>query len=105
MLNTRNLVTAFYLIAVVVSIFMGFDFKGSIDLGWTLALIILTLPLSLVSILFAWALIHGAGLEFFAWMYLTFAVVNVACIHTIIKCSRKPHPAAADNQQENEFLQ
>jgi hypothetical protein len=41
---------------------MAFDFAGSINLVWTLVLIVLTLPCSLVSILFAWGLIHGAGI-------------------------------------------
>jgi hypothetical protein len=69
-------IIAIYLLAVVVSIFRAFDFKGAINLDWTLVLVGLTLPWSLVSILFVWGLIHGAGLEFFTGMYLVFALLN-----------------------------
>jgi len=63
-------------LAVVVCIFLAFDFAGDINLAWTFALIGLTLPWSLVSIPFGWALIHGAGLGFFTFMYLAFAGLN-----------------------------
>ncbi len=69
-------VIAIYMLAVFVCIFLAFDFEGAINTLWTGALIVLTLPWSLVSILFAWALIHGAGLEFFAVIYLLFASFN-----------------------------
>jgi hypothetical protein len=69
-------VMAIYLLAVVVCVFLAFDFAGAINSNWTLVLIALTLPWSIVSVIFAWALIHGAGLEFFTFMYLVFAGLN-----------------------------
>jgi len=54
-------IIAIYLIAVIACIFLAFDFAGAINLNWTLVLIGLTLPWSLVSIVFVWSLIHGAG--------------------------------------------
>lgn len=70
-----------YLLAVGVCLFMGFDFEGAINLYWTLGLIVLTLPWSFISVIFSWALIHGAGLEFFAVMYLLFAGINSMLIY------------------------
>ena len=70
------IVMAIYLLAVLACIFLAFDFAGAINTNWTLVLIALTLPWSIVSIIFAWALIHGAGLEFFTLMYLLFAGLN-----------------------------
>ena len=67
---------AIYLLAVVVCIFLAFDFDGNTNPLWTLVLIALTLPWSLISIVFAWALLHGAALEFFTFMYLAFAGLN-----------------------------
>lgn len=37
-------IIAIYLLAVVVTIFFAFDFKGAINFEWTLVLIGLTLP-------------------------------------------------------------
>jgi hypothetical protein len=42
-------------------ILLAFDFEGSINVWWTLALIFITLPGSAISIFFVWALMHGAG--------------------------------------------
>jgi hypothetical protein len=69
-------IIAIYLLAVVVCVFLAFDFAGAINFNWTLVLIALTLPWSMVSVIFVWGLIHGAGLEFFTFMYLTFAGLN-----------------------------
>jgi hypothetical protein len=78
---------------------MAFDFSGSIDMFWTLVLIVLTLPCSLVSILFAWGLIHGAGLEFFTLMYVTLAMLNVLWINAIINWSRKNRIAEIESRK------
>jgi hypothetical protein len=64
---------------------MAFDFKGAINTTWTLVLILLTLPWSLVSILFAWALIHGAGLELYAIVYLMFGALNARILYWLLK--------------------
>ena len=80
---------AIYMLAVVVCIFLAFDFEGAIDTLWTGVLILLTLPWSLVSILFAWALIHGAGLEFFAIIYLLFASINSLIFYWLCSLPRK----------------
>jgi len=65
-----------YLLAVVVCIFLAFDFAGAINFNWTLVLIGLTLPWSSGFIVFAWTLIHAPGLDSFAFMYLAFAGLN-----------------------------
>jgi hypothetical protein len=69
-------VIAAYLLMVFLCILQAFNFAGAINLNWTLVVIGLTLPWSLISIVFAWSLIHGAGLEFFATMYMVFASLN-----------------------------
>jgi hypothetical protein len=50
-----------------------------------MVLIALTLPWSIVSVLFAWALIHGAGLEMFTIIYLAFAGINAYIMYSMIK--------------------
>ncbi len=72
-----RLTSTIYLAAVAACIFLAFDFEGQIHAGWTLVLIFLTLPASSISILFAWALIHGAALVFFALVYMASAGLNV----------------------------
>ncbi len=76
-----------YLIIVIYFIFLAFNFKGSINSEWTIGLFLLTLPWSMVSIVFAWALIHGAGLGFFAVMYFVFACLNCVLIELIARSS------------------
>jgi len=93
-----------YLLVVIVCLTLAFDFDGSVDTTWTLVLILLTLPCSLISILFAWALIHGAGLEFFTLMYLVFAGLNVLGVNAIINYSRKNRIAEANEHKKNESL-
>ena len=80
---------AIYLLAVVACIFLAFDFAGATNFNWTLVLIGLTLPWSLVSIVFAWGLLHGAGLEFFAFMYLAFAGLNSFIFYRLYSLSRR----------------
>jgi hypothetical protein len=98
-------VSAIYLLAVFGCTPMAFDFSGRIDMVWTLVLIVLTLPCSLVSILFAWGLIHGAGLEFFTLLYSTLAVLNVLWVNAIINWSRKNRLAeiAAKTESSNKW--
>jgi hypothetical protein len=64
---------------------MAFNYKGSLNSGWWLALSALTLPWSLIGFIFIWALIHGAGLEFFTIMYLFFALINAYLIYRIFR--------------------
>lgn len=78
-----------YLTLVVACILMAFDYRGSLNSNWWLALFGLTLPWSIVSIIFMWALIHGAGLEFFTAMYLAFAFINAFLIYLIAKSKDK----------------
>lgn len=75
---------AIYLIAVFTCLSLTFDFKGSVDMDWLKGLLILTLPWSVVSFIFLWAISHGAGLIFFAFMYLAFAWLN--CMAFYIFC-------------------
>jgi hypothetical protein len=72
---------AIYLIAVIVCIGLAFDYSGQIDSDWILVLLGLTLPWSIVSVLFMWALFHGAGLEFFTVVYLLFAGINAVILN------------------------
>jgi hypothetical protein len=72
---------ALYMLVIIVCISLAFDFKGRIHSGWTLVLIGLTLPWSIVSVFFMWALFHGAGLEFFTVMYLVFC--RDKCFHPV----------------------
>ena len=43
----------------------------------------LTLPWSIISVVFMWALVHGAGLGFFAVMYFSFAIINSFFIYKL----------------------
>jgi hypothetical protein len=80
---------AVYLLAVGACIFLAFDFDGAINTNWTIVLIGITLPWSLISIVFAWALIHGAGLGFFTFMYLAFASLNAYMFYRLYSLSRR----------------
>jgi len=80
-----NTAGAIYLLLVFMCILYAFDFEGLIDPTWTLILILLTLPGSLISLPLAWALIHGAGLGFFALLYLGSAALNVFIVHRIVR--------------------
>jgi hypothetical protein len=82
-------IIALYLLAVIVCILLAFDFAGAINLNWTLVLIALTLPWSILSIPFAWSLIHGAGLDFFTFMYLLFAGINSLVFYKIYGLRRR----------------
>ncbi|HEX8250251.1 MAG TPA: hypothetical protein VF599_18910 [Pyrinomonadaceae bacterium] len=74
---------AIYLIAVIACIYLAFNFKGSINSEWTMVLMALTLPWSIISVVFMWALVHGAGLGFFAVMYFSFAIINSFFIYKL----------------------
>lgn len=88
---------ALYLLAVIVCILLAFDFTGRINSEWTLVLIALTLPWSIVSVVFMWALFHGAGLEFFTVMYLVFAGLNVLVFYLIWSAIRKYYEKNSSN--------
>ena len=77
------IVSILYLVAVFVLVFLAFDFTGRIHFNMLLALIALTLPWSMVSVIFMWALMHGAGLGFFAVMYAAFGFLNAFLINKI----------------------
>jgi hypothetical protein len=81
--NLPLLVSGIYVLAVVVCMLFAFNYRGSINVYWTLSLIVLTLPLSMLSIFFVLPLIHGEGLEFFAVVYLGFAGVNALTLYLI----------------------
>lgn len=84
-LGKRYLVPIIYLIITSICIFIAFDFEGRTNaIGW-LILSVLTLPWSLISVFFLWAIMHGAGLEFFAGMYFVFAVVNALLFYFLDK--------------------
>jgi hypothetical protein len=89
-----------YILLVIGCIFLAFDFDRAIDMTWTLVLILLTLPWSLISIAFAWALIHGAGLEIFSVLYLAFAGLNLFIVSKLIKVLRR-----RKNEQNKEVVE
>ena len=70
-------IPAAYFLIVFVCLLIAFDYEGYMrsSAAWLVA-VVFTLPWSVVSILFMWALFHGAGLEFFTIMYLAFAAIN-----------------------------
>lgn len=73
-----------YFLIVFVCLLTAFDFDGRLrSFEALLAAVLLTLPWSIVSVLFLWALIHGAGLEFFTVMYSLFAAVNAFILYRI----------------------
>jgi hypothetical protein len=82
------IIPSLYLLAVLGCIPLAFDYAGDVDMTWLLVLIVLTLPWSVVSVVFMWALIHGAGLEFFTFMYLAFAAVNVYGLYRLCSAPR-----------------
>src|SRR5262245_17585932 len=84
-----TVIIVLYLLSVGFCIIKAFDFDGAINPAWTLVLIVLTLPWSISSIFFAWALIHGAGLEFFAFLYSSYAGVNALIFYWICRVARK----------------
>jgi hypothetical protein len=66
-------ITLVYGAAVV---FCAIRVLGYSDSDWLLILIALTLPWSLLSVLFIWSLIHGAMLGFFWLLYLGGGAAN-----------------------------
>lgn len=78
-----------YLILVIICILLAFDYDGRLNVGWWLALFTVTLPWSFVSIIFMWALIHGAGLGFFTVVYLLFALTNCSLIYLAARPKKK----------------
>jgi hypothetical protein len=75
-------IPAVYFLAVLVCLLIAFDYDGYMrsSSAW-LGAVVLTLPWSLVSVIFMWALFHGAGLEFFTVMYLLFAAINAYLLY------------------------
>lgn len=82
LLQLRFICAGLYFVAVLVCIFLAFDFDGRTNSAW-FVLVLLTLPWSIVSLFFMWAIMHGAGLEFFAVMYLTFGAVNTWLLYLL----------------------
>jgi hypothetical protein len=78
-----------YLILVVICILLAFDYEGSLNSSWWLALCAITLPWSMISLIFVWALMHGAGLEFFTVMYLSFAAINAFLIYLMARPNKE----------------
>lgn len=66
-------------------IFLAFDFEGRTNSTAWEVLAILTLPWSIVSVLFLWAISHGSGLESFAIMYGVFGLVNARLIYLVFR--------------------
>lgn len=74
-----------YFVSVVVTIFLAFDFDGYTNMTAWAILTLLTLPWSVVSILFLWTISHGAGLEVFALMYGAFGLVNALLLYLLFR--------------------
>jgi len=91
-----------YALVVFVLILLAFDFDGRIQPVWTLAVIGATLPWSLISILFVWALIHGAGLDVFAVVSLAFGALN-GCLIGLLISSSTGRPSSKSELQSSEL--
>lgn len=89
-----------YMVAVIICIVLAFDYSGQIHSEWTMVLIGLTLPWSIISVLFIWSLIHGAGLEFFTVLYLVCAAINAVILYFIGLAirTRRPRPAKSPDR-------
>ena len=86
MFRRQYVVPVLYVAVVLCCLLIAFDFDGQLrSSGAWLVAVALTLPWSMVSVLFMWALFHGAGLEFFTLMYLLFALVNGYFINRILR--------------------
>ena len=83
-LIVRVIISILYFSAVLGCIYKAFNFAGSTNSTWTLGVILLTLPLSVVSIFFAWSLLHGAGLETLTVIYLFFALINIMVANKLL---------------------
>lgn len=57
-------------------LFSAIRVLGYNDGDWLLILIAITLPWSLISVVFIWSLIHGASLGFFWFVYLGGGALN-----------------------------
>ena len=86
----RWLIPIIYVVAVLICLLIAFDFDGRMrsSTAWLIA-VVLTLPWSLFSVLFIWALIHGAGLELFTGLYLLFALLNGYVLHRLLRAKRE----------------
>lgn len=82
------IIPAVYMVAVVVSIVLAFDYSGRVS-GWLFVLFGLTLPWSLVMVLFMWALVHGSGLEVFTVFFLLFGGINTLILYRVCSAIRR----------------
>lgn len=73
-----------YIGLVALCIFLAFDFAGSTHAGFWCLLFLITLPWSLISIIFLWAIMQGAGLELFSAMYSGFGLINAYLIYRVL---------------------
>jgi hypothetical protein len=87
--RTQLTLLAIYISGVILCVALAFDFQGAINASWMLALIVLTLPWSIISLLFVWPLIHGAGLEYFTMFYLACAGLNVYALDRVMTSYRR----------------
>jgi hypothetical protein len=65
-----------YVLAVLILLVLGFGIDSEVSGLCFLMVIVMTLPWSIVSVLFLWSLAHGAGLGGFSSLYLLFGVIN-----------------------------
>lgn len=82
------IIPAIYMLAVVVSILLSFDYSGRVS-DWIFLLMGLTLPWSIVTVFFMWSLFHGAGLEFFTVMFLLFGGINTFILYLLCSVIRR----------------
>ena len=77
----RPALTTAILIYVVAVVVCTVRVLGYSDSDWLLILIVLTLPWSLLSVVFIWSLIHGASLVLFWAIYLGGGALNAFIFH------------------------
>ena len=76
---------AIYFVCVLIAIICAFDFEGRTNMQAWGVLTLLTLPWSIVSVLFIWEILHGAGLEVFAVMYGAFGLLNAWLLYLLFR--------------------
>ena len=78
-----------YAVAVIICLSLAFDFDGRVNGTWTLILFWLTLPWSVVMMVFAWPIFHGARLESFAVLFLGLGGLNAYLMNRLTLALRR----------------
>jgi hypothetical protein len=89
-------IAAAYLGVVVAGLVVGFGQPVHVYMPAVFAVMLLTLPLSIVSFLFWWSLIHGAAIGVLTIVYSVCALVNALVITWLVDRNRGRRQQPAD---------